>query len=98
MKYWNDLAFCFGTHRPNITSEFRVFTPLEEQVLDDALICPRFTVLRLVLALSECEFDMCLQEAFPVPNFRCYFLFFLGVVVCGTSDHFIIVIARLVLF
>ena len=53
VEYWNDLALYFGRNRPNITSELRVITPLEKQVFDDAMIRPRFAVLRPVLDLSE---------------------------------------------
>ena len=53
VDYWNDLALYFGTHRPGVTSELRPITPLESQVFEDALIRPRFAVLRLVLDLSE---------------------------------------------
>ena len=53
VDYWNDLALYFGTHRPNVTSELLVITPLEKQVFDDAMVRPRFAVLRVVLDLSE---------------------------------------------
>ena len=39
-----------------MTSELRPITPLESQVIEDALIRPRFAVLRLVLDLSEYGF------------------------------------------
>ena len=52
VEYWNDLALYFGTHRPNVTSELLVITPLEKQVFDDAMVRPRFAVLRVVLDLS----------------------------------------------
>ena len=58
VDYWNDLALYFGTHRPGVTSELRPITPLESQVIVDAVIWPRFAVLRLVLDLSEYGF-MC---------------------------------------
>ena len=58
VDYWNDLALYFGTHRPGVTSELRPITLLESQVFEDALIRPRFAVLRLVLNLSEYGF-MC---------------------------------------
>ena len=48
-EYWNDLAVYFGTQRPNVTSELRLVTPLEGQVFDDAMMRPRFAVLRLIL-------------------------------------------------
>ena len=41
-----------------MTSELRPITLLESQVFEDALIRPRFAVLRLVLDLSEYGF-MC---------------------------------------
>ena len=56
VDYWNDLALYFGTHRPGVTSELRPITPLESQVFEDALIRPRFAVLRFVLDLSEYGF------------------------------------------
>ena len=59
VNYWNDLALYFGTHRPGVTSELRPITPLESQVFEDALIRPRFAVLRLVLDLSEYGFICC---------------------------------------
>ena len=51
VEHWNDLAVYFGTHRPNVTSELRLVTPLEVQVFDDAMMRPRFAVLRLILDL-----------------------------------------------
>ena len=51
VEYWNDLAVYFGTHRPNVTSELRLVTPLEGQVFDDAMMRPRFAVLRFILDL-----------------------------------------------
>ena len=51
VEYWNDLAVNFGTHRPNVTSELRLVTPLEGQVSDDAMMRPRFAVLRFILDL-----------------------------------------------
>ena len=47
----NDLAVYFGTHRPHVTSELRLVTPLEGQVFDDAMMRPRFAVLRFILDL-----------------------------------------------
>ena len=61
MEYWNDLALYFGTHRPNVTSELRLITPLEVQVFEDAMIRPRFAILRLVLDLSEYETISCIK-------------------------------------
>ena len=58
VDYWNDLALYFGTHRPCVTSELRPITPPESQVFEDALIRPRFAILRLVLDLSAYGF-MC---------------------------------------
>ena len=51
VEYWNDLAVYFGTHRPHVTSELRLVTPLEGQVFDDAMMRPRFAVLRFILDL-----------------------------------------------
>ena len=51
VEYWNDLADYFGTHRPHVTSELRLVTPLEGQVFDDAMMRPRFAVLRFILDL-----------------------------------------------
>ena len=62
MEYWNDLSLYFGTHRPNVTSELRPITPLEIQVFEDAMIRPRFAILRLVLDLSEYETISCIKE------------------------------------
>ena len=62
VDYWNDLALYFGTHRPGVTSELRPITPLESQVFEDALIRPRFAVLRLVLDLSEYGYIRCWSD------------------------------------
>ena len=51
VEYWNDIAVYFGTHRPHVTSELRLVTPLEGQVFDDAMMRPRFAVLRFILDL-----------------------------------------------
>ena len=51
VEYWNDLAVYFGTHRPNVTSELHLVTPLEGHVFDDATMRPRFAVLRFILDL-----------------------------------------------
>ena len=49
VEYWKDLAVFFGTHRGHVTSELRLVTPLEGQVFDDAMMRPRFAVLRFIL-------------------------------------------------
>ena len=51
VEYWNDLAVYYGTHRPNVTSELRLVTPLVEQIFDDAMMRPRFAVLPFILDL-----------------------------------------------
>ena len=51
VEYWNDLAVHFGTHRPRVTSELRLVTPFEGHVFDDAMMRPRFAVLRFILDL-----------------------------------------------
>ena len=53
VEQWNVLALHFGNTRPAITSELMVLTPLERQVFEDAMVRPRFAILRLVLDLSE---------------------------------------------
>ena len=52
VEHWNELALHFVSTRPAITSELIVVTPLEKQLFDDAMIRPRFAILRLVLDLS----------------------------------------------
>ena len=53
VEQWNELALHFGNTRPAVTSELMVMMPLEKQVFEDAMLRPRFAILRLVLDLSE---------------------------------------------
>ena len=53
VEQWNELALHFGDTRPAATSELMIVTPLEKQVFEDAMVRPRFAILRLVLDLSE---------------------------------------------
>ena len=51
VEHWSVLAVYFDTHLSSTTSELRLITTMEWQVITVALMRPRFAALRVILSL-----------------------------------------------